>query len=119
MGDTQRGLKIALFALIGRSQHRFVELLVGREEHVLARVLLVIILLVWRELPHQLSARGALDDHERLMLQAGTLEQLSRESLGVNDDGSECTRHAAGIVGRFGVHPKPAARRQTCGPSVF
>jgi hypothetical protein len=35
-----------VFALVGRSQHCFVELLLGGEEHALARALLVLVLLV-------------------------------------------------------------------------
>jgi hypothetical protein len=87
------GLLILVFALVGRSQHCFVELLLGGEENALACALLVLVLLVRRELPHQLAARGALHDDERLVLETSTLKQLSWEPLGINDYGGENARH--------------------------
>jgi hypothetical protein len=76
-------------ALVRGSQHSFVELLVGREEHALARSVLMLVLLGWGELPHQLAALSAFHDRERLVLEIGSLEQLAWETLGVNDYGSK------------------------------
>ena len=59
---------IERLALVRHSQHCFVELLLGCEEHALTRALLMLVLLGRRELSYQLPARGALHDDDGLVL---------------------------------------------------
>jgi hypothetical protein len=53
----------------------------------------MLVLLGRGELSHELAALGAFHDQHGLMLEIGSLEQLTWETLGIDDYGSEYVRH--------------------------